>query len=168
MLCGTLKCERTQHEWPHMEDQEFDTYLRFMSLARKNSFWSFAIRQRLYVFTTGSWFVFSTNLLTKSNILATHILLAFKKGYQIWQMSSLSQKHKPILYFYTMKRIIIYFWVESRHAKVALSSRCTQKESYSRGRCLQIFRKLLHHSKYVNATLLNISLFQSKLDTCQE
>ena len=31
MLCRTLKCERTQHERPYMEDQEFDTYLRFMS-----------------------------------------------------------------------------------------------------------------------------------------
>ena len=28
---GTLKCERTQHERPHILDQEFDTYLRFES-----------------------------------------------------------------------------------------------------------------------------------------
>ena len=80
MQCGTLKCERTQHEWPHMEDQEFDTYLRFMSLARKNSFWSFAIRQRLYVFNTGSWFVFSTNLLTKNQHFSyTHFIGIHKR-----------------------------------------------------------------------------------------
>ena len=28
---GTLKYERTQHERPHILDQEFDTYLRFVS-----------------------------------------------------------------------------------------------------------------------------------------
>ena len=37
---------------PH-EDQELIRTLDLSLLARKNSFWSFAIRQRSYVFTSG-------------------------------------------------------------------------------------------------------------------
>ena len=41
---------------PH-QDQEIDTYLRYKSLARKNYFWSFAIRQRINGYQIGTLFL---------------------------------------------------------------------------------------------------------------
>ena len=51
MLCRTLKRERTQHERPHNEDQELIRTLDLCLKRVKITFWSFAIRQRMLLFT---------------------------------------------------------------------------------------------------------------------
>ena len=53
MLCRTLKRERTQHERPHNEDQELIRTLDLCLKRVKITFWSFAIRQRIFLFALG-------------------------------------------------------------------------------------------------------------------
>ena len=53
-----------KHEWTHKRPR-IDTYLSYKSLARKNSFWSFAIRQRIHVFRMSILFSIDTTHLNQ-------------------------------------------------------------------------------------------------------